>query len=129
MYGCNCLLELYMLLSLPPKDQLDILYSVPTIYCGAAPMMHIRSPLKKAGPESGTIFGSQIQATKSEAPLWGLTFWGSDSDTENGIEICSEITYCYETLLQPLRCNHTPFKASYPHILTHVCHIPTMLAR
>ena len=69
MYGCTCLLELYMLLSLPPKAQLDILYSVPTTYCGAAPMMHIRSPLKKAGPESGTIFGSQIQATKSEAPL------------------------------------------------------------
>ena len=49
-------------------------------------MMPVRGPLQKAGPETGTIFGHQIQSTKSEAPLWGLTFCGSYLDTENGLE-------------------------------------------
>ena len=48
--------------------------------------MPSRRHLQKAGPETGTIFGHQIQSTKSEAPLWGLTFCGSYLVTENGLE-------------------------------------------
>ena len=69
--------------------------------------MPVRGPLPKAGPETDTIFGHQIQSTKSEAPLWGLTFCGSELGTENGIEKWAYMTNIYETQLSAIRWKHT----------------------
>ena len=69
--------------------------------------MPVRGPLPKAGPETGTIFGHQIQSTKGEAPLWGLTFCDSHLGTENGIEKWANLTRKYEPPLSSLRRNHT----------------------
>ena len=90
-----------------PETHNPARYDLPHMYYITASKWSIRGLTKRAEPEMVTIFGRQIQATKSEAPLWGLTFLGSDSDTENGNAKWAKITMNYNTLLQTLICNHT----------------------